>query len=191
MATPAAGYQGAMILLAFLAEAASSAWVPSCSSRDATNVWFVFEGKPPDKENPVPPDFICAGLFFETLHCPVSVGIGKVSPTGVNSIGQPTHELRYLPYGDVTQIGGFLNKDGGGVLFKPLYYPATPSINDPPPDAGELLRQYLIQRKKASQATQGITVHVWTCPDAKFYPPTEEMEPNGMVLKPHTARAPL
>jgi hypothetical protein len=128
---------------------------------------------------------------LDNLACPNSVGIGKVSAMPANSIGQPTWELRYLPYGDELVITGFLNKDGGGVLFKPLYTPVTPSINEPPPTPSELFRQYLIQRKKASQATQGIKVHVWTCPDAPFDAPTEEMDPNGMKLVPHTARAPL
>lgn len=186
-----AGYCEAMLLLAQLALAASSSWVPSCPTRDASSIWFVFEGKPPAKDSPTPPDFVCQGLFFETTACPNSVGLGKAYATGTNSIGQTMYELRYLPYGESTQITSFLNKDGGGVLFKPLYYPAAASVNDPPPDPAELLRQYLIQRKKASQATQDITVHVWSCPDAKFYPPTEEMEPNGMVYKAHTARAPL
>jgi hypothetical protein len=180
-----------MHLFAALAYAVATNWVPSCPARDAANLWFVFEGKPPEKDAPAPPDFVCQGLFMETVACPNSVGMGKVTPLAPNSIGQKQYELRYLPYGETTQVMGFMDKEGGGVLFKPLYTPATPSLNDPPPDAAELFRQYLIQRKKASQATQGITVHTWTCPNAEFYPPTEEMDPNGMKLVRHTARAPL
>lgn len=180
-----------MFLLVALAHAASSSWVPTCAARDSTNLWFVFEGAPPAADAPAPPDFVCRGLFFETLSCPLSVGIGKVSSMPPNSIGQAMWELRYLPYGDEPVVTGFLNKDGGGVLFKPLYTPATPSVNEPPPSPAELFRQYLIQRKKASQATQGIKVHVWTCPDVTFDAPTEEMDPNGMKLFMHTARAPL
>lgn len=180
-----------MFLLAALAHAVSSSWVPTCSAKDAAPLWFVFEGAPPKKDAPAPPDFLCNGVFFDDVVCNNSVGIGKVQSSGPNSIGQPTFELRYLPYGETAAIFGFLNKEGGGVPFKPLYTPAVASTNEPPPNPAELLRQYLIQRAKASQPTQGITLHVWTCPTAPFEAPLEEIEPHGMKIKMHLARAPL
>lgn len=179
-----------MLLLATLALAASNGWVPTCATKDAPSLWFVFEGKPPEKDAPAPPDFVCPGLFFEGVLCGNSVGMGKVVQTGVNTIGQPLFELRYLPYGETTSIIGFLNKEGGGVAFAPAIMASVASVSEPPPDPSELLRQYLIKRQKASQATQGIVLHAWTCPTAVFSAPTEEMEPHGMTYKPHTARAP-
>lgn len=179
-----------MMLLASLALALSNGWVPTCTAKDSPSLWFVFEGKPPAKDAPSPPEFVCPGLFLEGVACGASVGMGKVVQAGENAIGQPEFELRYLPNGDTTSVIGFLNKEGGGVKFKPLYTPATPSVGDPPPDPAELLRQYLVQRYKASQPTQGIVFHGWTCPAATFLVPTEEMEPNGMQFRPHTARAP-
>jgi hypothetical protein len=180
-----------MLLLAALAAATPSGWTPTCATKDAGTLWFVFEGKPREKENPAPPDFTCPGLFFDGVVCGNAVGMGKVTFTSKNSIGQDQWELRYLPYGETTSIVGFLNKEGGGVLFTPIYLPATPSIDDPPPAPSELLRQYLIKRQKASQATQGIVLHTWTCPAAGFDVPTEELEPHGMSHRPHTARAPI
>ncbi len=179
-----------MLLFAALALAAPSGWTPSCSAKDDGALWFVFEGKPPEKESPSPPDFTCPGVFFDSVVCANSVGMGKVTFTAKNTIGQDQYELRYLPYGETTSIVGFLNKVGGGVLFTPIYTPPTPSMDDPPPNAAELLRQYLIKRQKASQATQGIVLHTWTCPAAGFEAPTEEMDPHGMSHRAHSARAP-
>lgn len=179
-----------MLLLTALSLAATNGWVPTCAAKDSPSVWFVFEGKPPEKDAPAAPDFVCPGLFFEGVACGSSVGMGKVVQTGVNTIDQPMYELRYLPYGETTSIIGFLNKEGGGVQFKPLDTAVVASISDPPPDPAELLRQYLIKRQKASQATQGIVLHAWTCPTAVFSVPIEELEPNGMTYKPHLARAP-
>lgn len=188
MGGPRCGYVPDMFLLTALTWAASS-WMPTCAAKDSPNLWFVFEGAPPKKDAPVAPDFVCPGLFFEDVVCGNSVGIGKVTQTSVNSLGQPTFELRYLPYGDLGSVSGFLNKEGGGVLYKPIYTPAVPSAAEPPPNPAELLRQYLITRAKASQPTQGVTLHAWTCPAASFEPPSEEMEPNGMKFRAHTARS--
>lgn len=179
-----------MLLFAALAEALNNSWVPTCPTRDAPAVWFAFEGAPPAKDAPAPPDFTCPGLFLEDVVCGNLVGVGKVAQTGTNALGQAQFELRYLPYGDATTILGFLNKDGGGVLFKPIYTPAVPSADDPPPDPSELVRQYLIKRHQASQPTQGITLHTWTCPGGGFTAPTEEIEPHGMKARAHSARAP-
>lgn len=179
-----------MLLLSALALAAPMSWTPTCATKDAGNLWFVFEGKPPEKDSASPPDFTCPGMFFDGLACGNSVGMGKVTFTAKNSLGQDQYELRYLPYGESTSIVGFLNKEGGGVLFPPIYTPAVPSADDPPPNAAELLRQYLIKRQKASQATQGIVLHTWTCPATSFEVPTEEMEPHGMTHRAHSARAP-
>ncbi len=190
MATGSSGYTSVMLLFAALAEAVSSSWLPTCSARDAASVWFAFEGAPPAKDAPAPPDFVCPGSFLEDVVCGNLVGVGKIGTTGTNSLGQAQHELRYLPYGDTSAVFGFLNKEGGGVLFKPIYTPAVPSIDDPPPDPAELLRQYLIKRHQASQPTSGITLHTWTCPAATFTPPTEEIEPHGMKHRAHSARAP-
>ena len=175
-----------MFLFSTLVWAASS-WVPTCASADAPSLWFVFEGAPGKKDGP-PPDFVCPGFFLEDVVCGNSVGMGKVTTTGKDALGQPTFELRYLPYGETAGVAGFLNKEGGGVLFKPLYTPTVASLSDPPPNPSELLRQYLISRAKASQPTQGITLHAWTCPTAAFEPATEEMEPHGMKFRAHTAR---
>jgi hypothetical protein len=180
-----------MLLLTALALATPNGWAPTCAAKDSGSLWFVFEGKPPEKDSPAPPDFTCPGLFLDGVVCGNSVGVGKVSFTSKNSIGQDQFELRYLPYGETTSIMGFLNKQGGGVGFPPIYTPATPSMDDPPPNAAELLRQYLIKRQQASQATQGIKLHTWTCPEAKFDVPIEEMEPHGMSHQAHTARAPI
>jgi len=179
-----------MLLLSTLVLAAPSGWAPTCPTKDAPLLWFVFEGAPPAKEAAAPPDFTCLGLFFDGVVCGNSVGIGKVSFTTNNSIGQAQYQLRYLPYGETTSIVGFLNKEGGGVSFAPIYTPPVPSIDDPPPNPAELLRQFLIKRQKASQATQGIILHTWTCPAATLEVPTEEMEPHGMTHRAHTARAP-
>lgn len=180
-----------MLLYAALAQALSNSWVPTCPAHDSPNLWFVFEGAPPAKDAPAPPDFTCPGVFLEDVVCANVVGVGKVSPTTPDALGQMQFELRYLAYGDTSAILGFLNKTGGGVLFKPIRTPAVPSLDDPPPDAAELLRQYLIKRQQASQPTKGITLHAWTCPGATFSAPTEEMDPHGMKFKPHAARAPM
>ncbi len=179
-----------MLLLAALAGAVSNAWVPTCTTREAPTLWFGFEGAPPAKDAPAPPDFTCPGLFLGDVVCGNLVGLGKAAETGKNTIGQAQYELRFLPYGETSSIMGFLNKDGGGVPFKPLYTPPVASIDDPPPDPTELLRQFLIKRQKASQPTQGIILHVWSCPGAAFFPPTEEIEPHGMTVRTHTARGP-
>ncbi len=178
-----------MFLFAMYAWAASS-WVPTCPTKEALNLWFVFEGEPPKKDAPAPPDFVCNGLFLEDVVCGSAVGMGKVTQTGTNALGQPSFELRYLPYGDIAQVSMFLNQEGGGVAFTPLYTPAAPSVSDPPPVPAELLRQYLIKRQKASQPTHGVKLHTWTCPAAPFEVPSEEMEPNGMTYRAHTARLP-
>ncbi|MFZ5477245.1 MAG: hypothetical protein ACOZNI_10775 [Myxococcota bacterium] len=169
------------------AMAASSSWTATCSTKDDASVWFVFAQAP---DAPAQTDFDCKGLFFENVACTQSVGIGKIKPTGVSSTGHPQYELRYLPYGDVTSIVTFLNAPGGGVVYKlpPPPPGQTYASTPPPPKPNELLKLYLDQRAKASAATKNVTLHVWSCPDAQFFPPEEAIKPYGTVLAEHVGR---
>jgi hypothetical protein len=169
------------------AVAASSSWNATCAAKDDASVWFVFAQAP---DAPAQTDFDCKGLFFDTtVACPQTVGVGKIRGTGVSPTGHPQHELRYLPYGDLTSIVTFLNAPGGGVVYKaPTVAPTTYAGTPPPPKPAELLKLYLEQRAKASAPTKNITLHVWSCPDAQFFPPDEAIAPFGMKLAEHLGR---
>lgn len=163
---------------------------PSCATRDDKSIWFVLTGG--TAGGSPTNDFICKGLFFGDISCTNAVGIGRISPTGITDSGYSTHELRYLPYGDTFAIISFFNKPGSGVLYKlPVITAATPAAMPPPPDPEELLRLHLRERAKASAATQGVTVHIWKCPDAKFEPPTDVLDLLGMKADMRMAKAPL
>lgn len=178
-----------MLALLSLAFAADS-WTPTCTAKDDPSVWFVFTAAPDTKP---PPDFDCAGLFFDSsVACPQTLGVGKIRPSGSSPGGIPLLELRYLPYGDKTKLLTFLNQPGGGVQFKPPATAATsPAATPPPPSAGDLLGLYLKQRNKASAATKNVTLHVWICPESGLEPPMDQIEPFGMTLQPHTGKVSL
>jgi hypothetical protein len=177
------------VLLALLSVVhAADSWTAACPTKDDPSVWFVFAAAP---DAPPLPDFDCKGLFFDgTVSCTQAVGLGKIRPSGTSPGGIPLLELRYLPYGDITGIMGFFSRLDGGVLYKapavapPAGYAATP----PPSTASQLLELYLTQRNKASAATNNVVLHVWTCPDAKFVPPTAAIDPYGMKLVQHVGR---
>jgi len=172
-----------------LASAADS-WTATCATKDDPSVWFVLSAAPD-----VPPlaDYDCKGLFFDsTVSCTQTVGVGKIRPDSASAGGIPLLDLRYLPYGDAQTIRTFLSQPGGGVPYKP---PATafstPAAAPAPLTATDLLEQYLEQRNKASAATKNITLHIWSCPDAKFTPPVDAIEPYGMKYLLHQGRTSL
>ncbi len=180
-----------MLLGLLYAALAADSWNATCAAKDDPSVWFVFTSAP---DAPALPDFDCKGLFFDsTVACTQTVGLGKIRPGGATSSGgQPLLELRYLPFGDATTIRTFLSQPGGGVVHKPPTTPATtPAATPPPLNSVELLAQYLHSRAKASAPTKNITLHVWSCPDSGFIPPTEAIEPYGMKLQEHQGRTSL
>lgn len=167
---------------------AAESWTAPCPTRDDPSMWFVFAAAPD-----VPPltEFDCQGLFFDsTLSCTQTIGIGKVRPNGASPGGSPLVELRYLPYGDKTGIIGFLSRLEGGVLYKPpaAAAPTSHTATPAPSTASQLFELYLNQRNKASAATANVALHVWTCPDAPFVPPTAAIEPFGMKLVQHVGK---
>lgn len=178
-----------LALLALLPGAlAADSWTATCPTKDDPSVWFVFAAAP---DAPPLPDFDCKGLFFDsTVACTQTVGLGKIRPSGTSPGGIPLLELRYLPYGDITGVMGFFSRLDGGVLYKvpPVASPTSYAATPPPSTASELLEQYLTQRNKASAATNNVALHVWTCPDAKFVPPTAAIDPYGMKLVQHVGR---
>ena len=166
---------------------AANAWNPTCTSSADPSVWFVFTATDP-KAAPST-DYDCAGLFYESTACPTTLGLGKISPTGTDSVGYSTYDLRYLPAGDLTTIVMFLNQPGGGVLYKtPSVVATSYAASAPPPQPEDLLSMYLQQRNKASAATTGVALHVWTCPDIDFSVPDELLKPTGLVLVRHTGK---
>lgn len=173
-----------------LALAASDAWTPTCESRTDTSVWFVLSGASGTTSETK--DFNCAGLFFGSTPCTQTVAVGKIKFLETNNVGRPVHELRYLPYGDLAGVVGFLGKPGGGVAYKyPTPTGLSPAATPPPPTTSELFRGYLEQRNKASAATKGVTINLWTCPDAPFTVPDDLITPVGMTVQRLDARIPL
>ncbi|MDP2312408.1 MAG: hypothetical protein Q8P41_05845 [Pseudomonadota bacterium] len=182
---------GPLALLALLqgspAAVAADSWVPTCPTKDDPSVWFVLAASP---DAPPLPDFDCKGLFFDsTVACTQTVGLGKIRPASASPGGIPLLELRYLPYGDIGGIMGFFSRLDGGVLYKVPTVEATSYAATPPPATAEdLLELYLNQRNKASAATNNVTLHVWSCPDAKFHAPVGAIDPYGMKLVEHLGK---
>ncbi len=167
--------------------AAANAWTPLCTSSADPSVWFVFSATDP-KATPLP-DYECSGLFYDTTACPTTLGLGKIRPTGTDAVGYSTYELRYLPAGDLVTIVTFLNQPGGGVLYKtPTVVASSYAASTAPPQPEDLLAMYLQQRNKASAATSGVALHIWTCPDIDFDVPVELLKPTGLQLVRHTGK---
>lgn len=179
-----------MLIGLLTAALAADSWNANCPTRDDPSVWFVLASAP---DAPPLPDYDCKGLFFDsTVACTQTVGVGKIRPSGTSPGGIPLMELRYLPYGDIPTIMTFLSQPGGGVEYKlPPVAATTYAATPPPASPSELLGKYLMQRNKASAATKNVTLHVWTCPDAKFTPPMDAIEPFGMKYQAHTGKTPL
>lgn len=170
---------------------AADSWNATCAAKDDPSVWFVFTSA---ADAPPLPDYDCKGLFFDsTVSCTQTVGMGKIRPAAEQpGGGTPILELRYLPYGNAQTIVTFLSQPGGGVVHKPPTQAATsPAATPPPLNSVELLSQYLHSRAKASAPTKNITLHVWSCPDSGFIPPTEAISPYGMKLVEHSGRIPM
>lgn len=189
-----AGYKTIMLsyLLATLAQYAFGAesWQPSCVSRDEPSIWFVLSAAAGGGS--ATHDYDCKGLFFADISCMQTVGLGRAYAEGKNTLGLTTYVLHYLPYGETLNILSFLNKPGTGVLFKvPTLTGLSPAAMPPPLTPEDLLRLYLIDRQKASAPTQGITLHLWSCPDAPFTPPDDVISPSGMKVVQHVALAPV
>ncbi len=178
------------MLLTALFAFASSAWTPTCESRTDTSVWFVLTGA--TGTTSVTKDFNCDGLFFDGTPCSQTVAVGKIKYKETNNLGRAVHELRYLPYGDITGIVTFLNQPGGGVAYVP---PSTaglsPAATPAPPTSAELLRVYLEKRNKAFAATKGVTINLWTCPDAPFVVPDDVISPVGMIVRKLSPKVPM
>ena len=181
-------------LLACSARAATPAtnWTATCAARDEQTVWWVLAAATPPT---VLPDYQCTGLYFESVDCPNALGFGRMRSTGVMYGGKLQYELRYLPYGDSAIILRLLDYGEGGVVFvpkPPLPRPgevAQPTSSEPLRlDRTELLLRYLAQRDRASAATSGIALHLWTCPDAPFDLPEADVEAQGMSVRRHDAR---
>jgi hypothetical protein len=171
-------------LLASLALAASS-WNATCSTSSDGSVWFALLQAP---TAPPSPDFDCAGLFLDGAACPQTIGFGKIRPTATPEDGRPTtYELRYLPSGNTQSILTFLDRPGGGVLFKP---PAVAGVDTSTSTTG-LFEQWLEQRARASQPTKDVTIHMWTCPAAPFDLHPLAWEGLGMKRVTHAGRAPF
>ena len=169
------------------AQAASNAWNPVCSSAADPSVWFVFSATDP-KATPLP-EYDCKGLFFDTTACPSTLGIGKIRGTGADSVGYSTYELRYLPAGALPTIITFLNQPGGGVLYTAPKVPSAGAPTNAPPDQPEdLLALFLQQRNKASAATSGVAMHLWTCPDIPFDVADSLLTPTGMQVVRHVGK---
>ena len=167
---------------------AADSWNATCPTADDPSVWFVFAAAP---DAPPLPDFDCKGLFFDgTVSCTQTLGLGKIRPGALSPGGIPLVELRYLPAGDSTGLMGFFSRLDGGVLYKPpaVAAPTSYAATPPPSTPSQLLEMYLTQRNKASAATSNVTLHVWSCPDAKFTPPMAAIEPYGMKLVQHQGR---
>lgn len=181
------------MLLAFLAAlalGASDAWTPKCTTRDDPSVWFVLTGAAGTQAETK--DFNCQGLFFGSASCTQSVAMGKINFLEYNNLGKPVYELRYLPAGDLARILGFMEKPGGGVVYNyPTPVGLSPAATPPPPTTAELLRGFLAQRNKASAATKGVTINLWTCPAASFTPPDDVITPVGMTVQRLEPIAPL
>lgn len=166
---------------------ASTAWNPVCTSAADPSVWFVFTSTDP-KATPNP-DYDCLGLFYDTTTCLSTLGLGKIKQTGTDSSGYSTFELRYLPAGDLVTIVTFLNQPGGGVLYKtPTVVASSPAAAVAPPQPEDLVSMYLQQRNKASAATSGVAMHLWTCPDLPIDVPNELLTPTGLQLILHTGK---
>jgi hypothetical protein len=133
-------------------------------------------------------------VFLDGVDCTTAVGFGQVRQTTDNHLGRAVWQLRYLPYGDWSVINRFLDRTDQGVLFVPKIPPTKPGeVAMPDPDAASLdeahlFARYLAQREKSSAATSGITLHLWTCPEASFEAPETDLAVQGMTLVRHTAR---
>jgi hypothetical protein len=177
------------MLLTLLALAASS-YEPSCTSKSDPSLWWVFSGA--TGTTSATNDYSCKGMFFGSISCTTTVGLGRLYQTEVNPAGYPLYELRYLPYGDMLGILSFFQKPGMGVLFTPPSTPGlSPAATPPPPSREEYLRLHIEDRLKASAATQGITMHIWYCPEAPVGLPMERLEEIGMKVDPRLASVPV
>lgn len=174
----------ALALVSLQAQAASNAWNPVCTSAADPSVWFVFSATDP-KAAPLP-EYECKGLFFDTTACPTTLGLGKIRPTGTDTAGYATYELRYLPAGGIPTIMGFLNQPGGGVAYAPPR--PAPGAAPAPAQPEELLAAYLQQRNKASAATTGVVLNLWTCPDIALDVPEDLLRPTGLRLVRHEGK---
>ena len=178
-----------LAFLAFILPAwpAANAWNPTCTSAADPSVWFVFTATDP-AATPVP-EYDCNGLYYDTTACPMTLGLGKITPTGTDNVGYSTYDLRYLPAGQLVTIVTFLNQPGGGVLYKtPAAVASSYAASTAPPQPEDLLSMYLQQRNKASAATTGVALHLWTCPDILFEVPEELLKPTGLQLIRHTGK---
>ncbi len=177
----------AVLALTPFAFPAANSWGPICASSADPSVWFVFTATDP-KATPVP-EYECLGLFYDTTACTTTLGLGKIRPLGVDSSGYSTFELRYLPAGDTITIITFLNQNGGGVLYKtPTVVGASPAATVAPPQPEDLMAMYLQQRNKASAATTGVALHMWSCPDILLDVPAELLTPTGLQLIRHVGK---
>lgn len=188
-----AGIGTRMLTLSVLAllynpvQAASNAWNPVCSSAADPSVWFIFSAT--DATATPLPEYDCKGLFFDTTACPTTLGLGKIRATGTDTDGYSTYELRYLPAGALTTIITFLNQPGGGVLYSaPKPVAASAGSSQPPAQPEDLLALFMQQRNKASAATSGVTLHLWTCPDIPFDVSESLLAPTGMGLVRHLGK---
>lgn len=170
-----------MVLLS--AALAATVWSPICTSAADPTVWLVFEDPPtaaePGKivEAPGPTPTGCEAVTFGTVECSRTVGLATVRP------GSRGPELKYAVIGDDTQLLAFLDRALGGVAL--TVPPPEPSpVPRPPPDADALVARYLDQRARASAPSLGVTLHVWTCPDA----PTVAPVAPGIVVRNHAGR---
>ena len=147
---------------------AAITWTPTCSAPDERTAWIVLGAPAPI----APSDYGCPGLFLGDVPCDRIAGLATLRRV------DRTPTLRYMPAGETGAILEFLDRAQGGVPF--------PS----PPDAATdtaLVDAWLAQRTRASAATAGITLQVWTCPDA----PTLVPEAPGLSTLNRTARVVL
>ena len=177
-------------MLAVLLAYAASSWEPACSSKSDQSLWWIFTGAPGTTS--LTNDYSCKGLFFGSISCPTTVGLGRIYQTGVNSAGYSEYELRYLPYGDTMNIMSFFQKPGLGVLFTPPPKQGDGTLAAPPPATrDELLKMHLEDRVKSSAATMGITLHVWQCAESSVAIDVAWLESLGMKLDMREAPSPL
>lgn len=166
-------------------------WTATCTDREEPTLWWALtvESAPPQ-----PADFTCPLIFLDGVDCQLSVGFGKLLDSGETHNGKPVWEVRYLPYGDGTTILSFLDRTEQGVTFVPKLKPTKPGVPAMvDPDArslsrDELFLRYLTQREKSSHATAGVTLHLWTCPEAPFTVPEADLAAQGMSVRTHVGK---
>lgn len=164
-----------MALLAVLALAAET-WQPTCAGSADPTAWWVLEAQAPA---PVP-DFVCPDQYLGAVACSKVVAVASLRWPTAPGATAPAPELRYLPYGQTAQILAFLDRAEGGVVQAPPEGRRTVT-------AGDLFAAWLDHRRRASQAETGVTLHLWTCPDADPLAP-EAHVPMDMPVRRHYAR---